>query len=50
LLKETGVCVVPGDAFGEHCTNALRFSFSTTCERMEEAFDRIIPWMAKQQF
>lgn len=52
MLKETGVCVVPGgDAFGEHCTNALRFSFSTTCERMEEAFDRIIPpWMAKQQF
>ncbi len=50
MLKETGVCVVPGDAFGEQCVNALRFSFSTTCERMEEAFNRIIPWMAKQQF
>ncbi|WP_372966423.1 pyridoxal phosphate-dependent aminotransferase [Marinobacter sp.] len=50
LLKETGVCVVPGDAFGESCTNALRFSFSLTCERMDEAFDRIIPWMDKQAF
>src|SRR5690606_19352050 len=29
MLKETGVCAVPGDAFGESCTNALRFSFST---------------------
>ncbi len=50
MLKETGVCVVPGDAFGEHTSNALRLSFSTTCEKLEEAFDRIIPWMAKQQF
>ncbi|MCL1479470.1 pyridoxal phosphate-dependent aminotransferase [Marinobacter sp. M3C] len=48
MLKETGVCVVPGDSFGEGCTNALRFSFSTTCERLDAAFDRIIPWMAKQ--
>ncbi|MBZ0334266.1 MULTISPECIES: pyridoxal phosphate-dependent aminotransferase [unclassified Marinobacter] len=50
MLKETGVCVVPGDAFGDHCSNALRFSFSLSCERMDEAFDRIIPWMAKQKF
>ncbi|HTN33446.1 MAG TPA: pyridoxal phosphate-dependent aminotransferase [Marinobacter sp.] len=50
MLKETGVCVVPGDAFGEACTNAFRISFSTTCEKLEQAFDRIIPWMAKQQF
>jgi len=50
MLKETGVCVVPGDAFGENTSNALRLSFSTTCEKLEEAFDRIIPWMAKQQF
>ena len=48
MLKETGVCVVPGDAFGEDTANALRFSFSTSCEKLEEAFDRIIPWMAKQ--
>ena len=50
MLKETGVCAVPGDAFGDDCGNALRFSFATSCERIEEAFDRIIPWMAKQQF
>jgi len=50
MLKETGVCVVPGDSFGEGCTNALRFSFSTTCEKLDAAFDRIIPWMAKQNF
>jgi len=42
--------VVPGDSFGEGCTNALRFSFSTTCEKLDAAFDRIIPWMAKQNF
>jgi len=48
MLKETGVCAVPGDSFGEGCTNALRFSFSTTCEKLDAAFDRIIPWMAKQ--
>ena len=50
MLKETGVCVVPGDAFGEHTANALRFSFSASVETIEEAFDRIIPWMAKQPF
>jgi aspartate/methionine/tyrosine aminotransferase len=50
MLKETGVCVVPGDAFGDESTNAIRISFSTTCEKLEAAFDRIIPWMAKQQF
>ncbi|KAA8978512.1 MULTISPECIES: pyridoxal phosphate-dependent aminotransferase [Gammaproteobacteria] len=48
MLKETGVCAVPGDAFGEHCTNSIRFSFSTTSERIQEAFERIIPWMKKQ--
>ena len=50
MLKETGVCAVPGDSFGEGCASALRFSFSTTCEKLDAAFDRIIPWMAKQNF
>ncbi|MFE8072401.1 pyridoxal phosphate-dependent aminotransferase [Marinobacteraceae bacterium S3BR75-40.1] len=50
MLKETGVCVVPGDAFGESCTNSMRFSFSATCEQIEAAFDRIIPWMKQQKF
>ncbi|MDX1589120.1 MAG: pyridoxal phosphate-dependent aminotransferase [Oleiphilaceae bacterium] len=50
LLQETGVCAVPGDAFGDSCTNSIRFAFSASCERIEEAFDRIIPWMKKQKF
>src|SRR5690554_5041004 len=37
MLKETGVCVVPGDAFGVACNNAIRISFSTACETPEHA-------------
>lgn len=50
LLEETGVCVIPGDAFGDSCANAIRISYSNSMERIEEAFERIIPWMAKQRF
>ena len=50
MLRETGVCTVPGDAFGESCINSLRISYSTSMDKIEEAFDRIIPWMAKQRF
>ena len=49
MLEETGVCVVPGDTFGDTTPNALRISFSTSMEKIEEAFSRIIPWMAKQR-
>ena len=49
MLKETGVCVVPGDAFGEHASHALRFSYSTSMEQIEKAFDRIIPWLKEQR-
>ena len=49
MLEETGVCVVPGDTFGDTTANALRISFSTSMEKIEEAFSRIIPWMAKQR-
>lgn len=49
MLEETGVCVVPGDTFGDSTANALRISFSTSMEKIEEAFSRIIPWMAKQR-
>ncbi|MEQ6885899.1 pyridoxal phosphate-dependent aminotransferase [Salicola sp. Rm-C-2C1-2] len=48
MLKETGVCAVPGDAFGEQCTNSIRFSFSASSDRIQEAFERIVPWMKKQ--
>lgn len=50
MLKETGVCTIPGQTFGDACSNALRISYSTSIEQIEEAFRRIIPWMEKQDF
>ena len=50
LLRETGVCTIAGDTFGESSRNALRFSYATSIENIERAFDRIIPWMEKQDF
>lgn len=50
LLKETGVCTIPGQTFGDSCSNALRISYSTSIEKIEAAFERIIPWMEKQDF
>lgn len=50
MLEETGVCVVPGDAFGETTPNSLRISYSTSMQQIEEAFARMIPWLAKQRF
>lgn len=48
MLEETGVCVIPGDAFGEASTDLIRISFSTSMDQIEEAFSRIQPWMARQ--
>lgn len=50
MLRETGVCTVPGSAFGEITTNALRMSYATSMEQIEEAFRRIIPWLEEQPF
>ncbi|MDL2200044.1 pyridoxal phosphate-dependent aminotransferase [Halopseudomonas aestusnigri] len=50
LLKETGVCTIPGETFGNSCSNALRLSYSTSLESIERAFERITPWMEKQDF
>jgi aspartate/methionine/tyrosine aminotransferase len=50
MLEETGVCTVPGDTFGENTPNALRISYSTSLENIEEAFARMIPWLEKQHF
>lgn len=50
MLEETGVCVVPGETFGDNARNALRISFSTSMEQIEEAFARMNPWLAKQKF
>lgn len=48
MLEETGVCVIPGDAFGEHSSDLLRISYSTSMENIEEAFRRMQPWLAQQ--
>ena len=50
LLEETGGCTIPGGTFGESCNNALRISYSTSMENIEAAFERMIPWLAKQLF
>ncbi|WP_250458695.1 pyridoxal phosphate-dependent aminotransferase [Microbulbifer litoralis] len=50
MLRETGVCTIAGDTFGESCRNALRFSYATSIENIERAFERIIPWMERQDF
>ena len=50
LLRETGVCTISGDTFGDAGRNALRISYSTSLDQIEEAFKRIIPWMEKQNF
>ena len=40
LLEESGVAVVPGEAFG--CTNFFRISFATSKFNLEEGCDKII--------
>jgi aminotransferase len=41
LLKEAGVAVVPGTAFGKDGSAFVRASFSTLYEKIEEASDRM---------
>lgn len=48
MLEETGVCVIPGDTFGESAGGLLRISYSTSMDNIEEAFSRLIPWMKNQ--
>lgn len=50
LLEEAGVCVIPGGAFGKSCNNGLRMSFATSLDTINEAFERMIPWLEKQSF
>mmetsp|Transcript_3029 Transcript_3029/g.8007 ORF Transcript_3029/g.8007 Transcript_3029/m.8007 type:complete len:116 (-) Transcript_3029:1280-1627(-) len=39
ILKEAGVALVPGSAFGKE--NCLRMSYATSMENLEKAFDKI---------
>ena len=50
MLQEIRVCAIPGDTFGESCRNALRLSYATSLDRIEAAFERMIPWLEKQSF
>lgn len=49
MLKEIGVCTIGGDSFSATHRNALRISYSTSLEQIEKAFERIIPWMERQE-
>ena len=50
MLEEARVCVVPGGAFGDSSNNALRMSFAASIETINDAFERMIPWLEKQSF
>ena len=50
MLQEARVCTIPGGAFGETCNNALRISYATSMETIEEAFERMSSWLEKQSF
>ncbi|GAA3532715.1 pyridoxal phosphate-dependent aminotransferase [Zobellella aerophila] len=50
MLKEIGVCTIPGDTFGNAMPNALRISYSTSIAQLDEAFERMIPWLKKQDW
>lgn len=50
MLEEIRVCTIPGEAFGISCPNSLRISYSTSMENIEEAFSRMIPWLAKEPY
>ena len=50
MLHELRVCATPGDTFGKSCRNAFRLSYATSLDRIENAFERMIPWLEKQSF
>lgn len=45
LLKEAGVAVVPGDAFGNKGEGYMRLSYSTNMENLKNGIDRIENWI-----
>jgi len=49
VLDEAHIAFVPGEAFGDTCVNSLRISFSASMEKIEEAFERMIPWLSQQR-
>jgi len=47
LLTETGVSVTPGTAFGQYGEGHVRISVGQATERIREAMDRLVDFMAK---
>lgn len=47
LLKEAGVAVVPGSAFGEGGEGYIRISYAYSMEKLAEGLDRIENWIKK---
>ncbi len=44
LLKEAGVAMIPGSAFGPSCEGYIRLSFAAPSADIKEAFSRIRKW------
>lgn len=45
LLKEKGVAVIPGSAFGKNGEGHIRISYSYSIEELEMALDKICEWI-----
>lgn len=44
-LAKTGVGLAPGEAFGPHGSGHLRLCYAASVETLNEAFDRLAPWL-----
>jgi aminotransferase len=49
LLREEGVAVVPGNAFGPSGEGHVRMCYATAYEKIEEALDRIERFVARRR-
>ena len=47
MLKEAGVAIVPGDAFGSGGEGYVRISYAYSDEQLSEAMDRMEGWIKK---
>jgi LL-diaminopimelate aminotransferase len=49
LLEETGVSTTPGSVYGSYGEGYLRISLGTKTERIQEAIQRMVAWVARQK-
>jgi aspartate/methionine/tyrosine aminotransferase len=45
ILRDAGVATVPGPVFGPGGEDRIRMAYTTSCDRINEAFDRIEQWV-----